>query len=171
MKKVILKKNLINNTLGNKKALSQVQWCVLVVVLCLIISFMLSFVLAINTISNQKQQAKHTLDQYVDINSIAIYNNVRDNHDTTDNLWTNEYIKALISNCSLTEEDGVYVAYGEEGTVQYKVSNITLDYETDFSSKLTLNYTLTTPIKFYGAIVVWADVPVTITSRFEPKFS
>lgn len=69
----------------------------------------------------------------------------------------------------LTLQDGIYCALNEDGDPRYKVSNIELDFEVDYTAKAVLKYNLSVPMSFMGT-VIWPDIPVSITSRFNPKF-
>lgn len=166
------KRPTVKALLSDKRGFTLPQWCCLIVALLLIICFVMTYLMAITTISYQEQQTKHTLDRYVDENSIRIYQEVKEHSDKTDEILTEEFTTMLMDICKLTyTEDGRLTALTKDGKTRYAIYDLRVAFEEDYTAKLVVTYKITTAVRFGGKAITWVEVPMTVISRFNPKFS
>lgn len=160
----------IRHVLAGKQGFSHIQWTILIIILCIIMAFVLSYILSISTAAAQKGSAKHVLDQYIEQNAIDIYSQVKVNDDYTAGLLVSRYIDDLIQACGLEEVDGKLQLKAADGNVVYALTKPQMFFEEDYTPKVRVSYTMFVPLEFNGTKVVWVDIPISITSRFLPKF-
>ncbi len=65
--------------------------------------------------------------------------------------------------------DGRYISYSTANNIRYAVSDISMSFYVESTTKIKVSYTLTVPLQFMG-IVLWADIPVVISTSLNPKF-
>ncbi len=155
--------------LQNKDGKMYIQAVVYIIILMMVFLLLLTFTLAVSVASSQQKSAEQILDQYIQLNSIMIYSEVKEHSDKTAEMLQSLYVEKLVEQQDLTLQDGIYCSLNEDGDPRYKVSNIELDFEVDYTAKAVLKYNLSVPMSFMGT-VIWPDIPVSITSRFNPKF-
>lgn len=161
----------VASILGNKRGEGYITWVVLIVVFCMIMSCVLSYVLAISLIAGQREIAKNLLDKQLSTNAVEIYQKIKEQSGYTDKEFKDLYVADLVAFCDLEPYGATqYISKLEDGGTRYLITVPEISFEEDFSPKLILTYTITVPIEFAGVRVVWVDVPVQIISRYNPKF-
>lgn len=164
-------KGIVARILSDKSGSAYILWTVVIVVLCMIMSCVLSYVMAVTLIAEQKDVTKNILDKQLSTNSVEIYQRIKEQDDYTDKEFASAFLNDLITICDLEAiNDTQYQSKTESGDTRYVLTTPTVSYEEDFSPKLVVQYTITVPIEFAGIQVVWVDVPVTVVSRFNPKY-
>lgn len=144
--------------------------CFIVLAICMTWSVLLYFLMGVSVAQAQRKSAEQILDQYIQNNGIWIYNQVKENSETTDELLTEEYLKRLILQQGLElEADGRYCAYAADRTPRYRVEGVELHYMEDKMPKIQLTYTLHVPMIILGE-AYWVEIPAYAYSRFNPKF-
>ena len=162
----------VKKSITDKSGFSKIQWCILLVVLALIMAFILSYVVAINIAQSQKKIATQALDAFIEDNAIRIYSEVKQNSDYTEELLEDEFLKKLVETNGL-EVYGTdkYACKSADGrNTQYVITKPEMDFEEDYSAKVIIEYTISVPLEFNGRPAIWVDIPITVTSRFMPKY-
>jgi hypothetical protein len=156
--------------MGNKRGEGYVQVCVLVLILCLILSVFLTFVYAVNFVRITERNAETVLESYVMKNSIRIYNSIKQGTNETDAIDAGEYITDLTSFCTFNKIRDRLYHYDGDGNVDYYISEPTVRFAERNKLKLIVTYTTYVPIYFAGTQVTTATIPVTVKLNLEGKF-
>lgn len=156
--------------MGNKRGEGYVQVCVLVLILCLILSVFLTFVYAVNFVRITERNAETVLENYVMKNSIRIYNSIKQGTNETDAIDAGEYITDLTSFCTFNKIRDRLYHYDGDGNVDYYISEPTVRFAERNKLKLIVTYTTYVPIYFAGTQVTTATIPVTVKLNLEGKF-
>ena len=156
--------------MGNKRGEGYVQVCVLVLILCLILSMFLTFVYAVNFVKITERNAETVLENYVMKNSIRIYNSIKQGTNETDAIDAGEYITDLTSFCTFNKIRDRLYHYDGDGNVDYYISEPTVRFAERNKLKLIVSYTTYVPIYFAGTQVTTATIPVTVKLNLEGKF-
>ena len=156
--------------MGNKRGEGYVQVCVLVLILCLILSVFLTFVYAVNVVRITERNAETVLESYVMKNSIRIYNSIKQGTNETDAIDAGEYITDLTSFCTFNKIRDRLYHYDGDGNLDYYISEPTVRFAERNKLKLIVTYTTYVPIYFAGTQVTTAIIPVTVKLNLEGKF-
>ena len=156
--------------MGNKRGEGYVQVCVLVLILCLILSIFLTFVYAVNFVRIAERNAETVLESYVMKNSIRIYNSIKQGTNETDAIDAGEYVSDLTSFCTFNKIRDRLYHYDGDGNVDYYISEPTVKFAEKNKLKLIVTYTTYVPIYFAGTRVTTATIPVTVKLNLEGKF-
>lgn len=156
--------------MGNKRGEGYVQVCVLVLILCLILSIFLTFVYAVNFVRITERNAETVLESYVMKNSIRIYNSIKQGTNETDAIDAGEYITDLTNFCTFNKIRDRLYHYDGDGNVDYYISEPTVRFAERNKLKLIVTYTTYVPIYFAGTQVTTATIPVTVKLNLEGKF-
>lgn len=150
----------------NRRGESYVQICVVVIILTMILSVMITFVSAVSVVSLARRNAKTVLDSFIMINSIEIYDSIKNGHSYTDSLDSAEYTADLCRFSSL-EADGEYLK-AENGS--YWITQPEVGFTTDNRLKLYVSFTVYVPLEFDGTVVQTVAVPLTVEANLDEKF-
>ena len=150
----------------NKKGEGYISICVMVLVICMLLSATMVFAGAVNTVSLAERNAKTVLDSYIMKNSIVIYNSIKNGSSYTESLDADEYTADLCSFSSLTRDGDWYKA--ENGS--YYITQPIVGFTTDNRLKLYASFTVYVPIEFNGMVIQTAEVPITVTANLDEKF-
>ena len=159
----------LKNLLRDKHGEMYLRACFLILIICMVFYLVYTFCLTIIMINGQRKSAMQVLDHYTQYNAIEIYDSIKMKVDDTDSLDASVYITDLCTAQDLTTEDDTYCVYNSHGEYTYVVSDVTMTYTEDQTTKIQVTYHLNVPIRFMG-ITTWVDVPLTIYSRLDPKF-
>jgi len=159
----------LTNALKCKKGEMYIQAVVYIIILMMVFLLLLTFTLAVSVVSSQVNSADQILDQYIQLNGILIYGEVKEHSDKTEAMLQDLYVDLLVQQQKLVKQNDAYHALNADGNPSYKISDITLGFEEDFSAKAVLSYKISVPMHFIGK-EIWAEVPVKVISRFTPKF-
>ena len=143
--------------------------CVLVIILCVVLSVLIMFANAIHTAKLVKRNSITVLDSYVTANAVEIFNSIKQGNDYISALDEDEYVEKFIKFGSLEKQGSRYVSYDGDGKTQYEISRPQICFVTDKSLKIKVEYTVYVPIYFGGARFATAEVPVTVESRLNAK--
>lgn len=156
--------------LKNKRGDGYIFPCIMIVVVCMMLSVFIFFAGAVNLVRITKENTKIVLDSYVMKNSIAMYNSIKQGHDFTEVLDQNVYIDNLCSFCTLVKSDYFLYAYDENGQIKYMMTQPTITFRVENTLKIRLSYTVYVPVRFNGKITRYAIIPATVDSSFTEKF-
>ena len=156
--------------LRNKRGDGYVFPCVMIVVICMMLSVFIFFAGVVNMVRITQENTKVVLDSYVMKSSIEIYNFIKQGSDYTDVLDQNVYIDDLCDFCSLAKGSYYLYAYDEDGQIKYMMTRPTITFREENTLKIKLCYTFYVPVRFNGKIVRYAVIPVTVDSSFTEKF-
>ena len=155
---------------NNRKGEVYILPCVLILVVCMILSVFVSFALSVNVIRMSKRNTRVVLDSFVMQNSILIYDSIKNGNDFTEYLDEDEYIDALCEFCTLDKRGEYLYAYDNDGNENYRISVPEIGYNYDNTLKIYTSYTIFVPVYFAGVRVETVEVPLTIDSEFSDKF-
>ena len=150
----------------NRRGEGYISICVMVLVICMLLSATMVFAGAVNTVSIAERNAKTVLDSYIMKNSIIIYNSIKNGSSYTESLDADKYTEDLCSFSSLTQDGSVYKA--ENGS--YYITQPVVGFTTDNRLKLYASFTVFVPIEFNGTVIQTAEVPITVTANLDEKF-
>lgn len=157
-------------SLRNKRGEGYIFPCLMIVVVCMILSVLIFFATSVSMVRITEKNSKIVLDSYVMQNSVQIYNSIKQGHDYTESLDREIYIDALIKFCTLEKRGSYLYAYNEDGSLKYRMSMPDITFRKENSLKIQLTYILYIPIWFDGKIAQYAVIPVTVHSSFNEKF-
>lgn len=157
-------------TLKSKRGEGYIFPCLMIVVVCMILSILIFFATTVSVVRITEKNTKIVLDSYVMKNSVQIYNSIKQGNDYTEALDQNEYIDALCDFCSLVKIGSSLYSYNDEGSLKYRMTLPVITFREENSLKIQLAYTLYVPIWFDGKIARYAIVPITVHSSFSEKF-
>ena len=155
---------------SNKRGDGYVFPCVMILVLCMVLSVFIFFYSTASWIRITKENTKTVMDSYIIKNSIEIYNSIKQGNEYTEALDANVYIDDLCDFCTLVNKGNYLYAYDSKGKVQYQMTKPYFTFQVDNTLKIRVHYTLYVPIWFNGKAVGAASIPVTIDSAFSEKF-
>lgn len=144
--------------------------CVMIVVICMILSVVIFFACAVSMVRITEENCKIVLDSYVMQNSVQIYNSIKQGNDYTQALDREAYIDSLCDFCTLEKSGNYLYAYNGDGSLKYRMTCPVITFKKENSLKIQLAYTLYVPVWFDGKIVRYATIPVTADSLFNEKF-
>ncbi len=144
--------------------------CVMIVVVCMILSVVIFFASAVSMVRITEENTKIVLDSYIMKNSIQIYDSIKQGNDYTEALDRDEYINALCNFCTLEKSGSYLYNYNEDGSLKYRITYPVITFRKENTLKIQLAYTLYIPIWFDGKIVRYAVIPATVDSSFNEKF-
>mgnify|MGYP000980186695 CR=1 FL=1 len=156
--------------LKNKRGEGYIFPCLMIVVVCMILSILIFFASSVSVVRITEKNSKIVLDSYVMQNSIQIYNSIKQGNDYTEALDRNDYIVALCDFCNLAKIGSYLYAYNDDGSLKYRMTLPIITFWEENSLKIQLSYTLYVPIWFDGRITQYAVIPVTVQSSFKEKF-
>lgn len=79
----------------NKKGEGYVSTCVMIVVICMLLSVFVTFAVAVNTVKTVERNSRVVLDSFVMQNSIEIYDSIKQGNNETNEIDADEYREAL----------------------------------------------------------------------------
>ena len=154
----------------NKRGDGYVFPCVLIVVICMVLSVFVFFATTVSMIRLTEENTKIVLDSYIMKNSIEIYNSIKQGSDYTEALNRDVYIDDLCDFCTLVKDNSYLYAYDDDGSLKYRMTYPVIAFREENTLKIQVNYTLYVPVRFDGKIVRYAIIPVTVDSSFSEKF-
>lgn len=154
----------------NKRGEGYIPACVMIIILCMLLSVFVTFVTAVNIVKQTKRNARVVLDSYVMTESIEIYDSIKNGNDETPTLDAKEYVESLCEFCTFVKGTNKLYNYNSSGDVQYYLTIPTVGYVKDNELKVYAEFEISIPIYFAGIRVDTAVVPVTVNSILTEKF-
>lgn len=153
-----------------KRGDGYVSVCVAVVILCMLLSTMVTFYTTVNLVRMTRRNTQIVLDNYVMQNAIGIYDAIKNGKDTTGAIEAAPYIVQIQEYNSLDFDGELLYCCGADGKERYHMTKPTLMLTETGRLKVAAAYTMTVPLYFAGIQVTDVQVPIRIESKFNDKF-
>ena len=154
----------------NRRGDGYIGTCVMILILCMILSIFIEFVATVNVIRISERNARIVLDSFVMENSIEIYDSIKTGTDFTEVVDVEQYISKYSEYNSLDFNGNMLYCCGDDGEELYRQTIPTVQLIEENRLKIIAEYTITVPLYFAGHQVTEVTVPITVTSKFNPKF-
>ena len=156
--------------LKNKRGEGYVQVCVLIIVICMILSVFVTFASAVNVVRLTERNSKTVLESYLMKNSIEIYDSIKQGNNDADSLNANVYITDLADFCTFVKVGNYYYHRDENGRTEYYISKPTVGFTETGKLRLYVSYRLYVPIYFDNIRIRTAQIPITVKIDLEERF-
>lgn len=156
--------------LKNKRGEGYVQVCVLIIVICMILSVFVTFASAVNVVRLTERNSKTVLESYLMKNSIEIYDSIKQGNNDADSMNANVYISDLSDFCTFVKIGNYYYHKDESGRTEYYISKPTVGFTETGKLKLYVSYNLYIPIYFDNVRIKTAKIPITVKIDLNEKF-
>ena len=143
--------------------------CTFILVIILSFSVILVYASAITHVRLQKTNTQTVFDSFIAQNSILIYSNIKQGRNATEHLNTAPFYTMLREFCTLEEKNGMYYSYDEDGAEKFHLTKPTMDFIEIDTLELYVTFTMYVPIRFAGATVTTAEIPIRISSELTSK--
>ena len=155
--------------LKNKRGEGYVQVCVLIIVICMILSVFITFASTYNVVRLTESNTKTVLESFITKNSIRIYDSIKQGGNVINSIDVSEYISDLQSFCMLAEVGGFLYHNNADGETDYFITKpqVVIDGE---RLKLTATYNIYVPMYFNGVYLSLLEIPITIKLDLEQIF-
>lgn len=154
----------------NKKGEGYVPTCVMIVVICMLLSVFVTFAVAVNTVKTVERNSRVVLDSFVMQNSIEIYDSIKQGNNETNEIEADEYREALSDFCTLEKTGDLFYNYDSDRDLNYCISKPYVGFTTENKLQIYASYTVYIPIRFAGIRVSTAVIPITVESKYNEKF-
>ena len=154
----------------NKKGEGYIQVCVLVIVLCMVLSVFVTFASAVNVVRLSERNTKTVLETYVTKNSIEIYDSIKQGTNDADTIDTDEYISDLTDFCTFVKTGNYYYHRDANGRTEYYISKPTVGFTESGKLRLYVSYTLYIPIYFDNVRISTVNIPTTVKLDLDERF-
>ena len=154
----------------NRRGDGYIGTCVMILILCMILSIFIEFVATVNVIRISERNARIVLDSFVMENSIEIYDSIKTGTDFTEVVDVEQYISKYCEYNSLDFNENMLYCVGDDGEELYRQTIPTVQLIEENRLKIIAEYTITVSLYFAGQQVTEVTVPITVTSKFNPKF-
>ena len=156
--------------LKNKRGEGYVQVCVLIIVICMILSVFVTFASAVNVVRLTERNSKTVLESYLMKNSIEIYDSIKQGNNDADSLNANVYISDLADFCTFVKVGNYYYHRDENGRTEYYISKPTVGFTQTGKLRLYVSYNLYVPIYFDNVKISTAKIPITVKIDLEERY-
>lgn len=143
--------------------------CVVILILVIVFSVILFSSLAVSQAQAQRKGALQALDEYTQNNAIQIYESIKMHTDDKQTLESDPYVSILSEAQNLEVEDYGLVSLSADGNCRYIVSDLEVSFTVEYTTQIHASYVLKIPVTLLGN-EVWLDIPITISTRLNPKF-
>lgn len=154
----------------SKRAEGYVSTCVMIVIICMLLSVFVTFAVAVNTVKTVKRNSRVVLDSFVMKNSIDIYDSVKNGNNCTAEIDEDMYTEDLCEFCTFEKNGEFLYAYTGDGKLKYKLSKPIISFADEGKLKIDVSYTVYYPINFAGIVIDTAEILVTVKSKYNEKF-
>ena len=156
--------------LKNKRGEGYVKVCVLVIVICMILSVFVTFASAVNVVRLTERNSKTVLESYLMKNSIEIYNSIKQGNNDADALNASMYISDLAEFCTFVKVGNYYYHRDANGRTEYYISKPTVGFTQTGKLRLYVSYRLYVPIYFDNIRIRTAQILITVKIDLEERF-
>lgn len=154
----------------NKRGEGYIQVCVLIIVICMLLSVFVTFASAVNVVRLTERNSKTVLESYVTKNSIEIYNAIKQGTNDIDSINASEYISDLAGFCTFEKSGSYYYHRDANGRAEYYITKPTVGFTESGKLRLYVSYTLYVPIYFDNAQISTARIPITVKTDLDERF-
>ena len=156
--------------LKNKRGEGYIQVCVLVIVLCMIMSVFVTFAGTVNVVRLTERNTKTVLEAYVTKNSIEIYNSIKQSTNETESIDVDEFISDLADFCTFVKSGNYYYHRDAKSRTEYYISKPSIGFTENERLRLYVSYTLYVPIYFNNVRISTARIPTTVKINLDERF-
>lgn len=156
--------------IGNKRGEGYIQVCVLIIVICMILSVFVTFAGAVNVVRLTQRNTKTVLESYVTKNSIEIYNSIKQGTNDADSINASEFISDLADFCTFAKSGNYYYHKDANGRTEYYITKPTVGFTESGKLRLYVSYTLYVPIYFDNKQISTARIPITVKIDLDERF-
>lgn len=150
----------------NQKGISHIQTAVIVLVLSMILSAILSYAGMMTILKTARDNAELALDSFVTMNSVEIYDTLKNGGDYTDSLDEAVFQDQIFSIYQLEVSGDTLYARNEEGELIYTMAVPTVDFVFENTLKLRADYIVTIPVIFAGRHITDLQITQKVTSYY-----
>ena len=141
--------------LKDKRGEGYIQVCVLVIVLCMIMSVFVTFAGTVNVVKLTERNTKTVLEQSTN---------------ETEYIDANEFISDLADFCTFVKSGSYYYHRDANRRTEYYISKPTVGFTEDERLRLYVSYTLYVPIYFNNVRISTVKIPTTVKINFDQRF-
>jgi len=154
----------------NKRGEGYISVCVLLIVICMILSVFITFASAVNVVKMTERNSRVVLDNLVMRGAIDVYDSIKKGNDENAVIDSQEYVDALCEFC--TFEKAAHFLYHKDsnGKEDFRVTYPQVGYSVTKKLKIYASYTVYVPVYFCGIQVSTAEIPITVESKYTEKF-
>ena len=154
----------------NKRGEGYVPVCVLLIIVCMILSVFVTFASAVNVVKMTERNSRVVLDNLVMRGAIDTYQSIKKGNDENALIDSQEYIDELCEFC--TFEKAAHFLYHKDanGKAEFRITYPQVGYSVTKKLKIYASYTVYIPVYFCGIQVSTAEIPITVESKYTEKF-
>lgn len=154
----------------NKRGEGYVSVCVLLIIVCMILSVFVTFASAVNVVKMTERNSRVVLDNLVMRGAIDTYQSIKKGNDENAVIESQEYIDELCEFC--TFEKAAHFLYHKDanGKDEFRITYPQVGYSVTKKLKYYVSYTVYVPVYFCGIQVSTATIPITVESKYTEKF-
>ena len=154
----------------NKRGEGYVSVCVLLIIVCMILSVFVTFASAVNVVKMTERNSRVVLDNLVMRGAIDTYQSIKKGNDENALIDSQEYIDELCEFC--TFEKAAHFLYHKDanGKDEFRITSPQVGYSVTKKLKYYVSYTVYVPVYFCGIQVSTATIPITVESKYTEKF-
>lgn len=154
----------------NKRGEGYVSVCVLLIIVCMILSVFVTFASAVNVVKMTERNSRVVLDNLVMRGAIDTYQSIKKGNDENAIIESQEYIDELCEFC--TFEKAAHFLYHKDanGKDEFRITYPQVGYSVTKKLKYYVSYTVYVPVYFCGIQVSTAEIPITVESKYTEKF-
>lgn len=153
----------------NKKGMSYVETCAWILVLCMILTIVISYASMMVLIQTANNNTQRVLDSYLTQNSQLIYDSLKNGHDATYSLSQNIFISSLSDELALEYDGSILYYKTADGEVLYRTTNPRVAFEVQGRLKLQATYNIILPLYFAGQKITDIHIPQKVVSYYNLK--
>lgn len=156
----------------NKRGEGYIQICVMVLVICILLSVFVTFAVSVGVVRLTRSNTKTVLKSFVTQNSIENYGAIKEGHADTETYGMDpeEFISDFAEFCSLDKSGNMYYHKDTNGRTDYYITEPTVEFVERWSLRVHVSYTLYVPIYFDNVQLTTAAIPVTVKTYLSEKF-
>lgn len=154
----------------NKRGEGYIFPCVMIVILCMIMSVLIYFLCTASMIRSMKHNSEVVFDSYITKNAIEIYDSVKQGNDYTESIDSTEYVTDLCRFCTLEKRSILLYNYDSNGKVKFYMTTPRISFVESKTLKIRVSYTMYVPIYFNGTRITTAIIPIEIKSSFMERY-
>lgn len=153
----------------NKNGTAYIRTAVLVLVICLVISAILFYTVALSSVSAAKRNVKRILDGYVMRNSIEIYSSVKQGEDFLENTDDDFFVSIILSELKVKKEGNYLVYRDSESEEIIRIGEPHISFTKENSLNIKADFDVFLPVRFAGREIFTITVPVSVISGMRLK--
>lgn len=154
----------------NKRGEGYVSVCVLLIIVCMILSVFVTFASAVNVVKMTERNSRVVLDNLVMRGAIDTYQSIKKGNDENALIDSQEYIDELCEFCTF-EKAALFLYHKDaNGKAEFRITYPQVGYSVTKKLKIYASYTVYVPVYFCGIQVSTAEIPITVESKYTEKF-